>query len=90
MGTIKKAAALVILIIMATMMAVERPGEGEQKKKEAIEALDKIDDVVTQGLDFPVWAQSLISTGMTVAAPMLIDLLVKVEGKSGFFAPSAK
>ena len=48
MDNFRKAAGLILILIMAVMAAVERPGEGAEKKAEAVAALNQIDDVKTE------------------------------------------
>lgn len=89
MDNFRKAAGLILILIMAVMAAVERPGEGEAKKAEAVAALNQIDEVATKAAGLPVYLQQLVSAVLAVAAPMLIDLLVKNGKSSGFFGTSA-
>jgi hypothetical protein len=89
MDNLRKAAGLILVLIMAVMAAVERPGEGAEKKAEAVAALNQIDDVATKAIGLPSWAQTIVSGVLAVAAPMLIDLLVKNGKSSGFFGTSA-
>jgi len=89
MGTLRRAAGLILVILLTVMAAVERPGEGKEKKSEAVAALNQIDDVATKAIGLPDWACQVVSDVLQVFAPTLIDLLVKTGNKSGFFGSSA-
>jgi hypothetical protein len=88
LSNLRRAAGLIILLILTTMAAVERPKDGEAKKAEAIEALNQLDDVATKAMGLPDYVCQLVSDVLKVFAPTLIDLLVKTEKKSGLLGNS--
>ncbi len=80
---IYRAASLVILAIEI----VERPGEGAQKKEEATNIIiEGLQALVSGGL-IPGWVATVF--GNRTFLGWLIDLLVSLANKTGFFQKSA-
>ena len=72
--------AKVIGSLAAFMMAVERPDEGEEKKQEVIESMQKFINEF-EG-DLPGWLIDIISNEKILS--ILIDLLHKGLKQAGF------
>lgn len=81
---IYRAASLVILAIEI----VERPGEGAQKKEEATDIIiEGLQALVSGGL-IPGWVATVF--GNKTFLGWLIDLMVNLANKSGFFVRSTQ
>ena len=78
--TVFKALAL----IAAVIGIVERPGDGEQKKKEAMEIIrEKLPELIV----LPQWARELFLESAFLG--WIIDLAVWAANKYGFFVSSS-
>lgn len=74
--------AQVIAILTALVLAVERPGEGEQKKTEVVTAIKEVLLVAP----IPAWARAIFTIDAVVG--VIVDLLVATLNKTGWFKPA--
>ena len=67
-----------ILIISTIIMLIERPGEGEQKREEAINGILTALDV----LPIPGWVKVVLNKPII---GLLVDISVMIANKNGLF-----
>jgi hypothetical protein len=70
----------VIAVIFAVVQMVERPGDGQAKKQEAVDAIQAL----LLLLPVPLWVKAIFGIDAIIA--LLVDLAVKLLNKSGWFA----
>ena len=71
--------AQVIAVLTALVLAVERPGEGADKKAEVIAAVK----AALIAAPIPAWAKTIFS--MDAILGLIVDLLVSTLNKTGWF-----
>lgn len=75
-------AARIIVALSALIMAVERPGDGAQKKKEVMDAFIKLVSEVDKGVwDIPEPIEKLVTNPKFLS--VLIDLIVAIMNMFG-------
>jgi len=74
--------AQVIAVLTALVLAVERPGEGAQKKAEVIAAIK----AALIAAPIPAWAKTIFTIDAVVG--VIVDLLVATLNKTGWIKPA--
>ena len=73
----------VLAIVLAIVVAVERPGEGSEKRAQAIKG---IKDVLGM-LPLPGWVMTIFGNDMVLG--VLVNALVNTLNKTGWLTPAA-